>query len=119
MSVSSCILCWLNLVVFRIVRNLFHHPTHQDARSLFLADLCDPDNPPRFLVVQKYRKTAKSKAPDTYVLPGTWRFAEMVWRSYGIELPGALLIIAAFSHFILIFLRASFEFVLMLLLLFS
>jgi len=105
MSLISGLECWFNLAVFRLVRRLLHRPNHQDARSLFLADLCDPDNHPKVFFLQKYRKTSKSKTPDTVVLPGTWRFAEMVWRSYGIELPGFVLSVASFAFIVLLLLR--------------
>jgi len=105
MSIASRTICWLNVVLYRAVRRMLHHPNHQDARSLFLADMCNPDNPSRFFVLQKYRKNEKSKAPDTYVLPGTWRFAEMVWRSYGVETAGLLLTIAALSGIFLLLVR--------------
>jgi len=105
MTLVSRLVCWFELAAFRLIRRLFHRPNHQDARSLFLADMCDPENQPQFFFLQKYRRNSKSKTPDAFVLPGTWRCAEMVWRSYGIEKPALILFIASLAFLFLLFLR--------------
>jgi len=105
MPILSRLVCWFELAAFRLVRRLFHRPNHQDARSLFIADMNDPENKPNLFFLQKYRKNSKSKAPDTIILPGTWRFAEKIWSSCGIETPGWIFSIAALAFPILLLLR--------------
>lgn len=110
MPLKSTLECWVRLALFRCARALLHHPRHQDARSQFLADLHDPANAGRPFFLRRYRRSARSKAPDALVLPGTWRFAEMLWCSYGIEAPGLVLGAVAAAGVLLLLARTLLAF---------
>ena len=110
MPLTSTLVCWVRLALFRCARNLLHHPHHQDARSQFLADMHDPANAQRPFFLRRYRRSAKSKTPDALVLPGTWRFAEMLWCSYGVEAPGLVLGVISAAGALLLLLRAFLSF---------